>query len=83
MGHSSVEGPSLYQETGQDQLAQSIERSRSSTEIEDVDEDEEFDKEGEKTLYNEDSEGLKSKNVTGNIFGSVKALETDAFSSSH
>jgi hypothetical protein len=47
MGHSSVEDPSLYRETGQDQLAQSMERSCSSMEMEDVDEDEEFDEEGE------------------------------------
>jgi hypothetical protein len=42
-------------------------------EMEDVDENEEFDEEGEKTLYNEDNEGLKSENVTGDIFGPVKA----------
>jgi hypothetical protein len=41
-------------------------------EMEDV-EDEELDEEEEKTSYNEDNEGLKSENVTGNIFGPVKA----------
>jgi hypothetical protein len=40
-------------------------------EMEDV-EDEELDEEEEKTSYNEDNEGLKSENVTGNIFGPVK-----------
>jgi hypothetical protein len=75
MGHSSVENPSLYRETGQDQLAQSMERSRSLMGMKDVDEgeDDEFDEEGEKISYNEDNEGLKSENVTGNIFGLVKA----------
>jgi hypothetical protein len=41
--------------------------------METEDMDEESDEERDKISYDEDNEGLKSKDVTGNIFGSVKA----------